>query len=130
MNTLGVIRSSGAPAKISGIEPNNIPLRTQIAIYEDGEPLDLTDLEFEFSFRACEGTDTGKLVCTTSGGLTTATVTIGSDSVEVLQFDDVDVTDLCGDYIADFILKDADGKYTQLAHGVVTFRNEPATPTI
>ena len=131
-NTLGIIRSSAAPVKVSGIASNNIPLRDMIVIYEDGEPMTLSGLEFEYTFRACEGATTGKLTCTTDtgDGLIITTATIDGVSTPVLQFDDVDVSDLRGDYIADLLMKDGDGDYTLLAHGVVTFRNEPAIPTI
>lgn len=122
---------SSALISISGEWSNNIPVRDVIALYEGSTVMDLTGLEFEFQLRADRDQDSADLVCSTDDGLilTTAENDDGDD-IDVIQFDDVSISSLEGDYFADFIMKDGDGNYTHLAHGVVSIRNDPATPTI
>lgn len=115
---------------ISGEIPNNLVLTDMFSIYEAGSPMSLTGIEFEFQFRSCRS-DTADLVCSTDSGLTLTTAeNEDGDSVDVVKFNSVNVSSLEGDYIADLIMKDAAGAYTHLAHGTVTFFNDPVTPTI
>lgn len=125
------VSQSGALMSVSGEWSNALPLREMISIYEAGSPMDLTDLEFEFTLRRSRVDTATCLSATTDSGLVVATVqNDAGDDVDVLQFDDVDISSLCGDYIADFTMKDASGNYTHLAHGVVSVWNDPVSPTI
>lgn len=123
--------TSSALISISGEWSNNIPVRDVIVLYEGGSVMDLTGLEFEFQLRCDRNSDSPDLVASTDSGLDITTVeNDDGNDIDALQFDDVNISSLDGDYFADFIMKDGSGNYTHLAHGVVSIRNDPATPTI
>lgn len=110
--------------------PNNLRLNEMIAIYEAGSPMSLTGIEFEWQFRSSRS-DTAELVLSTDSGLTlTTSENEDGDSIDVVKFNNVDLSSLEGDYIVDFIMKDAAGAYTHLAHGTATVFNDPVSPTI
>jgi hypothetical protein len=109
---------------------NNLPLNEMIAAYEAGTPMSLTGLEFEWQFRSCRG-DSAELILTTGSGLAITTAeNENGDTVDVVKFNNVSLSSLNGDYIVDFIMKDANGEYTLLAHGTATVFNDPVAPTI
>jgi len=124
-------QSSSALIEISGEWSNNIPVRDVIVLYEAGSVMDLDGLEFEFQLRCDRNSDSADLIASTDSGLVVTTApNDDGDDIAVLQFNDVNISSLEGDYFADFIMKDVSGDYTHLAHGVVSIRNDPATPTI
>lgn len=122
---------SGALMTMEGTWSNGLPLREMIAIYEGGSPMDLTGIEFELQLRETPDGEGAALTVTTDDGFTIESITNDDDDeIEVLQFDDVDLTALEGDYYADFIMKDADGNATHLARGIISVRDEPVTISI
>lgn len=125
------VSQSGALMSVSGEWSNALPLREMISIYEAGSPMDLTGLEFEMTLRCDRNSDSADLTVSTDSGFVVTEVTNddGND-IEVLKFDDVDLSSLEGDYFADLIMKDGAGDYTHLAHGVISIRNDPVSPTI
>ncbi len=130
----------GAMNDASGTTSANIPYRESYFIIDSltGIPMTLTGLTIEVTFRPCgEWRDdygwTG-YNATSELSLSTADSTLILEDIEneqgvtVSSFRPaaVDVSSLSGDYIMDVVYTDALGVEFHLAHGVVTWRQDPA----
>jgi hypothetical protein len=124
---------SGALFNLSGEVAINATWAEDIYFTQSGQPMDLTGLAFRMTFRACEQSGRGYpssvspcLTLSTDDG-TLSIVDDDDGYARVLRITKAAGTiGIYGDYICDLSSEDADDVITPWAHGVVTFRNNPA----
>lgn len=117
---------SGALFDTGGTISNNATWDEYIYFIENGVGMDLTDLSFQFQFRERSSETSATATLTTADGQLVITDDDNGDpTILRINVPYTTISALDGDYVADLVSKDADGKLTHWAHGVVTFRQSP-----
>ncbi len=118
--------NSGALFSLSGSVSNNATWDEYIYFQQSGAGMLLTGLSFQFQFRTDPANTSAILTLSTAGG--ELTIVNDDNSVATILRINVPYTTisgLIGDYCADLVSKDADGKLTHWASGVVSFSQSP-----
>jgi hypothetical protein len=118
MNRLATAQT-GAKAILSGRITSGATWIEQFEIDENGAEISGADTStWKFVFKHC---DSGTPVLTLTSGVE---ITVTQNTTSTIFAIDVDVTNMCGDYQADFAQQTAGGNIIHWASGVVTFVEE------
>lgn len=119
-------RATSALFDISGVVSNNATWDEYIYFARSGDGLDLTGLTFQLQLRECpNGTSAVLTLSTTDGQLVITDDTDENPTILRINVPYSTISGLRGDYIADLVSKDGDGKLTHWANGIVTFTQAP-----
>jgi hypothetical protein len=110
---------TGAKALLSGRVTSGATWIEQFEIDENGAEISGADTStWKFVFKHC---DSGSPVLTLTSGVE---ITVTQNTTSTIFAIDVDVSNMCGDYQADFAQRTSGGNVIHWASGIVTFVEE------
>lgn len=115
---------TGAQFRLSGTVSTGATWSESCSFAVNGaEITNADDFIWQFNFRRCYGEVVDLSLSTTDA---TLTITQGGTATEIgIDASYSILSTLNGDYIADLVYQTVAGDRVHLAHGIVTFRNEP-----